>query len=142
MFAPPGAGGPAAPGIGLIDFEDDYDSEEDAPKAAAPMPSNNPGSAGGRPMVGGFAAAAYEAAKAHHFAQQQAKAAKAAAQFSGTLACLFPSAGCLLTASCAAPAEKIEFLGEVEEKTKRYSEDGQHDAHQEPPGAMSGTPRI
>jgi hypothetical protein len=25
-------------------------------------------------MVGGFAAAAYEAAKAHHYAQQQAKA--------------------------------------------------------------------
>lgn len=84
MFAPPGAGGPSAPGIGLLgaDFEDDYESdEEQAPKAPAPKlpPSNNPGAPGGRPMVGGFAAAAYEAAKAHHFAQQQAKA-KAAAQ--------------------------------------------------------------
>jgi hypothetical protein len=82
MFAPPGAGGPSAPGIGLVDFEDDYDSEEEAPpKPAAPKlpPNNNPSAPGGRPMVGGFAAAAYEAAKAHHFAQQQAKA-KAAAQ--------------------------------------------------------------
>ena len=83
MFAAPGAGGPAAPGIGLIDFDEDDLSDDDeppkeqAPKPASPVkvpPSNNPGALGGRPMVGGFAAAAYEAAKAHHFAQQQAKA--------------------------------------------------------------------
>jgi hypothetical protein len=80
MFAPPGAA--AAPGIGLVDFDDDdYESEEEvAPKAPAPKvaPANNPGAPGGRPLVGGFAAAAYEAAKAHHFAQQQAKAKAAA----------------------------------------------------------------
>jgi hypothetical protein len=85
MFAPTGApaGGPA---IDLGEFEDDYESEEEpAPKApiAKVPPANNPGAPGGRPMVGGFAAAAYEAAKAHHFAQQQAKAKAAASKARG-----------------------------------------------------------
>ena len=75
MFAPPGAGGGA---INLgADFVDDYESDEEQAPAPQPVkvpPSQNPGAPGGRPMVGGFAAAAYEAAKAHHYAQQQAKA--------------------------------------------------------------------
>lgn len=71
----------------MADYDDsDYEDEEgDTPKpaAAAPKPaaassgapaaSSNPSAPGGRPMVGGFAAAAYEAAKAHHYAQLQAK---------------------------------------------------------------------
>jgi hypothetical protein len=60
---------PMAGGIGLIDFDSDYDSDEDhspAPVAAKPQPP-----AADRPMVGGFAAAAYEAAKAFHHQQKQ-----------------------------------------------------------------------
>jgi hypothetical protein len=71
MFAPAN-GAPISLGA---DFEDDYDSEDDekvvAAAAAAAVPKlppvNNPCAPGGRPMVGGFAAAAYEAAKAHHY---------------------------------------------------------------------------
>jgi hypothetical protein len=81
MFAP-AAGGAGPIDLGA-DFEDDYDSEEEQAQAP-PQPklpaANNPGAPGGRPMVGGFAAAAYEAAKAHHYAQQQAKAKAAAAK--------------------------------------------------------------
>ena len=77
---PMGPGG----GVGVgIDFDDsDYEDSEDeedvrhavphrgGPPAAASVGSGTPmttGSANSRPMVGGFAAAAYEAAKAHHF---------------------------------------------------------------------------
>jgi hypothetical protein len=101
MFVPPGAGGGLAPpspdgagqgpppgaqkgrgsvvmqpmagGIGLVDFDSDYESDEEQ----APQKTAVPGVSGAskpddRPMVGGFAAAAYEAAKAFH-AQQKAK---------------------------------------------------------------------
>lgn len=70
-------------GIGFgIDFDDsDYEDSDDddvpygGPRGGAlpgqPVPGNRPatgaGSANSRPMVGGFAAAAYEAARAHHF---------------------------------------------------------------------------
>lgn len=100
MFVPPGAGAgglappspagagkdaqkgqgqPMAGGIGLIDFDSDYESDEDQ----APQQTAVPGVSGAskpddRPMVGGFAAAAYEAAKAFH-AQQKAKKDGAAA---------------------------------------------------------------
>ena len=91
MFAPTGAGAPGG-GINLgADFPDDYESDEEeqapAPKPVKVPPSQNPAAPGGRPMVGGFAAAAYEAAKAHHYAQQQAKAkaeAKRAARTAGS----------------------------------------------------------
>ncbi|KAL7563414.1 hypothetical protein ACA910_016511 [Epithemia clementina (nom. ined.)] len=92
IFTAGGAGGPAAGGqpmaggIGLVDFDDsDYESEEEAPQQApAPKPPvNNGAGAGGpnhRPLVGGFAAAAYEAARAQHYAEQQKKKAMAAKQ--------------------------------------------------------------
>ncbi len=57
---------PMAGGLGF-----DYDSEEDD---ETPQPEPAPAASGNhRPMVGGFAAAAYEAARAHHLAQQAAK---------------------------------------------------------------------
>jgi hypothetical protein len=64
---------PMAGGIGLVDFDSDYESDEEQ----APQQTAVPGVSGAskpddRPMVGGFAAAAYEAAKAFH-AQQKAK---------------------------------------------------------------------
>jgi hypothetical protein len=72
----PGAqkGGPMAGGIGLIDFDSDYESDEEQ----APQQTAVPGVSGAskpddRPMVGGFAAAAYEAAKAFHAAQKAKK---------------------------------------------------------------------
>uniref|UniRef100_A0A7S2HJI8 Uncharacterized protein n=1 Tax=Helicotheca tamesis TaxID=374047 RepID=A0A7S2HJI8_9STRA len=68
---------------GLIDFDDsDYeDSDDDGGRpggpAGGPMPGNssgfNPAASGGpdhRPMVGGFAAAAYEAAREYHYKNQ------------------------------------------------------------------------
>lgn len=77
MAAPGGGGGagggpkrqsvvlqPMAGGMGLVDFDSDYESDEDdAPKAAPADPNH-------RPMVGGFAAAAYEAARAYHMAHK------------------------------------------------------------------------
>lgn len=93
MFAPPGSGGPATGGAaqsrqsgvmqpmadvsGLVDFDSDYESDEGqgpAPTTQQPVP----GVSGGQPpsdraLVGGFAAAAYEAAKAHHYAQKNKK---------------------------------------------------------------------
>jgi hypothetical protein len=96
MFVPPGAGAgglappspagagqgppgaqkgtaPMAGGIGLIDFDSDYESDEDQPPQQAAVPGVSGASKpDDRPMVGGFAAAAYEAAKAFH-AQQKAK---------------------------------------------------------------------
>jgi hypothetical protein len=71
------------PGVPLIDFDSDDYSSDDEPQRGPPPPnggfpgqtipgvspgSTTTGSAEARPMVGGFAAAAYEAAKAHHFA--------------------------------------------------------------------------
>jgi hypothetical protein len=75
-----GKGGmqPMAGGIGLIDFDDsDYESDEDqGPKPSVPGVSTA-SKPDDRPMVGGFAAAAYEAAKAFH-AQQKEKKGKGA----------------------------------------------------------------
>ena len=85
--APGGAGGgqPMAGGIGLVDFDDsDYDSEDDSPQQPPPQPQavKPPGVGSGgpnhRPLVGGFAAAAYEAARAQHYAEQQKKKAMSA----------------------------------------------------------------
>jgi len=71
------------PGVPLIDFDsDDYSSDDEPQRGPLPpiggfagnrIPGVSSGiittgSATARPMVGGFAAAAYEAAKAHHFA--------------------------------------------------------------------------
>jgi len=71
------------PGAPLIDFDSDDYSSDDEPQRGPPPPIGGfqgqqlpgfssgittAGSATARPMVGGFAAAAYEAAKAHHFA--------------------------------------------------------------------------
>jgi hypothetical protein len=64
---------PMAGGIGLIDFDSDYESdEEQAPQKTAVPGVSTAAKPDARPMVGGFAAAAYEAAKAFH-AQQKAK---------------------------------------------------------------------
>ena len=83
----PGAGGRrnssvlnVGPGGGVgfgIDFDDsDYEDSDDddvphgGPHGGQPLSGAPPqvtGAANSRPMVGGFAAAAYEAAKAHHF---------------------------------------------------------------------------
>mmetsp|Transcript_6419 Transcript_6419/g.9452 ORF Transcript_6419/g.9452 Transcript_6419/m.9452 type:complete len:198 (+) Transcript_6419:149-742(+) len=58
---------------GLVDFDDsDFDDsdEEDAlhlPGAPMPGSANAVGGPNHRPLVGGFAAAAYEAARAHHY---------------------------------------------------------------------------
>jgi hypothetical protein len=68
----------------LIDFDDDYESDEDVKGAPAPAAADPQGH---RPLVGGFAAAAYEAARAHHEATKQKKAAaeaRKAAQQGGT----------------------------------------------------------
>mmetsp|Transcript_30713 Transcript_30713/g.43584 ORF Transcript_30713/g.43584 Transcript_30713/m.43584 type:complete len:208 (+) Transcript_30713:148-771(+) len=62
---------------GLVDFNDsDFDDsdDEDSGLPGAPLPANMPsgshlpGGQNHRPLIGGFAAAAYEAAKAHHYA--------------------------------------------------------------------------
>ena len=72
------------PGLGDFmnsDSEDDDDDDEDAALAAAAAAGRLPGqpipgapdTMGGpnhRPLVGGFAAAAYEAARAHHYASK------------------------------------------------------------------------
>ena len=70
-----------------IDFDDsDYEDSDDeqvpqgGPRGgglqgqsmSAPLPGTGAGGVNSRPMVGGFAAAAYEAARAHHY-QTQAK---------------------------------------------------------------------
>jgi len=58
---------------GLVDFDDsdfdDSDEEDGVPLPGAPMPgsANAVGGPNHRPLVGGFAAAAYEAARAHHY---------------------------------------------------------------------------
>lgn len=57
---------------GLVDFDDsDFDDsdEEEMDLPGAPMPGNAVGGPNHRPLVGGFAAAAYEAARAHHYSQ-------------------------------------------------------------------------
>jgi hypothetical protein len=76
--------GPSGGGVGFgidfddSDYEDSEDEEEDIPyggphRGGPPVATSGggvphvTGSANSRPMVGGFAAAAYEAAKAHHF---------------------------------------------------------------------------
>merc|ERR1712207_116983 len=74
------------PGVPLIDFDSDDYSSDDEPQRGPPPPvrgfpehtipgvspvSTATGTAGARPMVGGFAAAAYEAARAHHFATKE-----------------------------------------------------------------------
>ena len=64
---------PMAGGIGF-----DYDSSEHEQEQTPKQPmAHNPGAAPGgpnhRPMVGGFAAAAYEAARAHHYALKNKK---------------------------------------------------------------------
>jgi len=70
---------PMAGGMGLVDFDSDYESDEDQPpQKVAPPAQPVTGSAVARPMVGGFAAAAYEAAKADHYARLQAQKAKKA----------------------------------------------------------------
>jgi len=62
---------PMAGGIGF-----DYESSDEEDNSPAPVVQPNGTGTGGpnhRPMVGGFAAAAYEAARAHHYAAQQKK---------------------------------------------------------------------
>lgn len=60
-------------GMAGIDFEDsDDDTDEDSSPPQGP-PSGGTGNPNHRPMVGGFAAAAYEAARADHYKKQQAK---------------------------------------------------------------------
>merc|ERR1712032_1099108 len=74
------------PGVPLVNFDSDDYSSDDEPQRGPPppiggsqrqvVPGFSPvsvpatGTEGARPMVGGFAAAAYEAAKAHHFANK------------------------------------------------------------------------
>jgi len=58
-------------GLSDVDFDDsDEDGSSGPPKAP---PATGTGSPSHRPMVGGFAAAAYEAARADHFKKQQEK---------------------------------------------------------------------
>lgn len=57
---------------GLVDFDDsDFDDSDDEgynlPGAPMPGSANAVGGPNHRPLVGGFAAAAYEAARAHHY---------------------------------------------------------------------------
>jgi hypothetical protein len=58
---------------GLVDFDDsdfdDSDDDMDVDLPGAPMPGSGDavGGPNHRPLVGGFAAAAYEAARAHHY---------------------------------------------------------------------------
>lgn len=89
------AGGPGG-GALIPDFESDEEDEQAAPSSSAPAPSGGgaggipggpipgvqsgggsgatkPGDPNHRPLVGGFAAAAYEAARAHHYRTQAAK---------------------------------------------------------------------
>lgn len=49
-----------------LDDDDDYDDEDDQPTHKTPQP----GSADHRPLVGGFAAAAYEAAREYHYSNK------------------------------------------------------------------------
>lgn len=61
---------------GLVDFDDsDFDDSEeedmhDLPGAPMPGSKDSVGGPNHRPLVGGFAAAAYEAARAHHYSQK------------------------------------------------------------------------
>jgi hypothetical protein len=57
-------------GLNDIDFEDSDDDDSATPK---PAPASGTGNPNHRPLVGGFAAAAYEAARADHFKKQQEK---------------------------------------------------------------------
>lgn len=58
--------------IGLDDIDfDDYDDDDSGNQKMSP--SSGTGNPNHRPMVGGFAAAAYEAARADHYKKQQAK---------------------------------------------------------------------
>jgi hypothetical protein len=80
QVGPSGGGGGVGFGIDFddSDYEDSEDEEEDIPyggphRGGPPVAASGAGvphvtgTANSRPMVGGFAAAAYEAAKAHHF---------------------------------------------------------------------------
>lgn len=86
MFGPGGPGGVPMAMAGLAEFDTDSDEEEQqqqpTPQKAPPKPAAPPGAAPGganhRPLVGGFAAAAYEAARADHYARMQAQKAKKA----------------------------------------------------------------
>ena len=64
---------PMAGGLGL-DFDSDFSDSEDerSPQQPAAPPAASSGTTD-RPMVGGFAAAAYEAAKAYHFQNKDKK---------------------------------------------------------------------
>ena len=86
MFVPsggpggPGGGDPMAANAAMAGLED-FDSDEEPQKAPPPPKPAQPaagGAANHRPLVGGFAAAAYEAAKADHYARVQAQKAKKA----------------------------------------------------------------
>jgi hypothetical protein len=66
------AGGLGA-ALGGLDDSDYESDEEETPQQAPPQPAN----ANHRPLVGGFAAAAYEAARADHLARQAKKKAQA-----------------------------------------------------------------
>ena len=83
---------PMACGIGFLgeDFDDDS-SDYDYGDHREPLPqdmsfhstsllSSHPGAMNSRAYVGGFSSAAYEAAKAHHYAAVQRKKAKATAK--------------------------------------------------------------
>lgn len=56
-------------GMTDVDFDDSDDDDGSGPKKKAPATA--PGDPNHRPMVGGFAAAAYEAARADHYKKQQ-----------------------------------------------------------------------
>lgn len=68
---------PMAGGLG---FDYDSEEEEETPQQAPAPAAAGADSANHRPLVGGFAAAAYEAARAHHLARQQAAKQKAVAK--------------------------------------------------------------
>lgn len=74
---------PMTGGIGL-DFDSDFSdsdderSPQDQSRPTPPTSSTPAGGANDRPMVGGFAAAAYEAAKAFHYQNKDKKASQSA----------------------------------------------------------------
>lgn len=61
-------------GLADVDFDDSDDDDSGPPKATPVGGTGNPNS---RPMVGGFAAAAYEAARADYYKKQQEKKSSA-----------------------------------------------------------------